>query len=387
MFQHFRISVLSVMQHILVNALSVTNQSGAHVLLGHLDGLIDSLVGSCRFTILCRPGMTAFRERLKDRVDWLYAPERTTHWMCRTVWERQNLGRIAHRVKARLYFTPSGIAASSLNIPQVVFCQNPWALTPAARRPLDAPKAWLQRLVYRQTMRRAEVMVFNSRFMQKIYRRNAGFSEKHGVIVYQAPDDATCDRARSAAGTDRIPGQILCVSAMDSHKNVETVIRSLYCLRSYGHPEATLIVAGSWPDKIYEQKIRKLTRQLELYDHIRFTGFVSREELDRLYAESQVFCLMSKCESFGIPSVEAQLFGTPVVSSNVCAIPEICGDGGMYRDPDDVTGVTDALDGLLANPDVWQHYSQQARKNSKRFAWKNVTCPLQEMFAKMLDES
>ncbi len=375
------------MSCILVNALSVTNQSGAHVLLGHLDGLIDPLAAPCRFTILCRSGMTVFRERLKDRVDWVYAPERTTHWLYRTIWERRNLGRIAHRINARLYFTPSGIAASALNIPQVVLCQNPWALTPAARRRRDAPKAWLQRRAYRKAMRIAEVMVFNSCYMQQIYRRNAGFTEKHGVIVYQAPDDATRDRAKSTAESDRISGQILCVSAMDSHKNVETVIRALYCLRSYGHPEATLIVAGSWPDKIYEQEIRQLTRQLELDDHIRFTGFVSREELDRLYAESQVFCLMSKCESFGIPAVEAQLFGTPVVSSNVCAIPEICGDGGRYRDPEDVAGVTDALDGLLANPDVWQRYSQQARDNANRFAWEKVTHPLRELFAKMLDES
>ncbi len=335
--------------------------------------------------MLCRPGMTAFRERLGDRVDWLHAPEHTTHWLYRAIWERRHLGRICRRINARLYFTPSGIAAPGLRVPQIVFCQNPWALTSAARRRRDAFKAWLQRRAYRQAMHQAEVMVFNSRYMQEIYRRNAGFTEKQGLIVYQAPDDATHERANAARNGKRMRGQILCVSAMGRHKNVETVIQALYRLRSYGHPEATLVIVGGWPDSTYEKQIRQLTQKLKLDDHVRFTGFVSRDDLDRLYAESQAFCLMSKCESFGIPAIEAQLFGTPVISSNVCAIPEICGPGGRYRDPDDVAGVTDTLDELLANPALWQQVSQQARENAQRFVWEKVTRPLREVVAQKLN--
>ena len=82
-------------------------------------------------------------------------------------------------------------------------------------------------------------------------------------------------------------------------------------------PDLSLHLVGSWPDAVYERRIRNLVSELGLGEQVHFHGFVSREELDCLYAESQVFCLMSRCESFGIPAIEAQLFGTPVVCSKL----------------------------------------------------------------------
>lgn len=409
---------------ILVNALSVTNQSGLHVLAGHLE----QLAAEFNITIIARPSMTQLRERFADRVDWIDAPEKTARWLPRALWEFQGLEKTAKQVQATAYFTPSGIAASRLHIPQVVLCQNPWALVPAARRFRDAPKAWLQRRAYRKTMRRAAAMVFNSDYMRQAYRTNAGFTEKRSIIAYQAADEETRERSKAWKNRPRIPGQILCVSAMAPHKNVEALIRAFEILKCRntetlkkgerksengksenlkreefqnfsfsGFQNLSLRLAGSWPDSQYEQKIRKLISELNLEKQIRLAGFVSREELDRLYAESQVFCLMSRCESFGIPAIEAQLFGTPVVCSNVCAVPEICGDGGLFCDPDDIQEIADALQSLLESSNdwknstagvppasnAWKKYSEQARKNANRFQWVDCSRPLVELFLKL----
>ena len=78
---------------------------------------------------------------------------------------------------------------------------------------------------------------------------------------------------------------------------------------------------------------------------------------------------MSQCESFGIPSAEAQAFGTPVVTSNCCAMPEVCGEGGMYAPPGDVEQVADALQQLLTDRGLWDRTSIAARENSRRFVW------------------
>ena len=452
---------------ILVNALSVTNQSGLHVLAGHLDSLIDAF----RVTLIARESMSGLRDRFADRVDWIFAQENTARWLPRSLWEFQALEKIARTVAADYYFTPSGIAASRLSIPQVVLCQNPWALVPSARRRRDAPKAWLQRRAYRKTMRTAEVMVFNSKFMQEAYRRNAGLPagsprsrpsatnvcragaetpptqgdgkiQNHlpsEIVVYQAADEETRERSKHWKGRLRNLGQIVCVSAMAPHKNIETLIRAIKKLKD-GNAETlkteernsergtcktlkrqpsgfqdfrvsefqtrrsafqnlSLHLVGSWPDAIYESKILRLVADLGLTEQVHFHGFVSREELDRLYAESQIFCLMSRCESFGIPAIEAQLFGTPVVCSNVCAVPEICGDGGLFCDPDDVDGVAEALRVLLegstdwknkgveAQPpsNVWKKYSELALRNADRFRWETCSKPLVELFKAELE--
>lgn len=370
------------MHRVLVNALSVANPSGLHVLLGHLDQLVGGLPGRCRFVVLCREDMDVLRARLGDRVDWAFAPAATRGWLPRAIWERAHLVRLARRRGAALYFTPSGIAAPGLDIPQIVFCQNPWALVPTARRLRDAPKAWLQRRAYRRAMRLADVLVFNSRYMQEAYRANAGFEEQRGVVAYQAADEATRARAAALADVPRQPGQILCASVMGRHKNAEALVRALREVRA-GHPEARLVFAGSWPDAAYEREIRRLVDSLGLRAAVEFAGFVPRERLERLYAESRVFCLMSRCESFGIPAIEAQLFGTPVVSSAVCAIPEICGEGGWFRDPDDVRGIAEALRALIEDDAEWGRLSALARANAARFSWGECSRPLVDLFAEL----
>ena len=368
------------MARILVNALSVTNPSGRHVLLGHWGRIADELRDRVRLVVLCRADMDALRAGLGDRVDWEFAPAATRGWFWRAGWERANLARIARRRGAGAYFTPSGIAAHGLDIPQIVFCQNPWALVPAARRRWDAPKAWLQRRAYRRAMRVAEAMVFLSRYLQEAYRQNAGFAEQRGAIAYAGV--AAENRAAAAADVVRKPGQILCVSVMARHKNAEALVRAFGGVHAI-HSEARLVFAGAWPDAAYEREIRALVESLGLRAAVEFAGFVAREQLDRLYAESRVFCLMSRCESFGIPAVEAQLFGTPVVSSAACAIPEICGAGGLFRDPDDVEGVAAALRTLLEDDAEWRRLSALAQKNAARFSWDLCSRPLVELLAEI----
>lgn len=370
------------MRKLLVNALSATNPSGLHVLRGHVGQLADALRGRVRIVVLGRAEMAGLRTELRERVDWEFAPAATRGWAFRAAWERARLARILRKHEADLYFTPSGMAARlPAGIRQIVFCQNPWALVPAARRRRDFAKAWLQRRAYRRAMRAADVLVFNSRYVQAAYRANAGREERRGLVVYQAAEDATRARA-AAADVPREPNQILCVSVMGPHKNAETLVRALREVRA-ACPEARLVIAGSWPDPAYERKIRRLVAALGLGTAVEFAGFVARERLDRLYAESRVFCLMSRCESFGIPAIEAQLSGTPVVSSTVCAIPEICGAGGLFRDPDDVAGVAAALRTLLADDAEWLRLSDAARANAARFSWAECSRPLVEWVEEM----
>ena len=367
------------MDKLLVNALSVANPSGLHVLLGHLDQVAAALADRVRLVVLCREDLAGLRAGLGERADWEFAPASTRNWLFRAGWERAHLARLARKHAACAVFAPSGIAAHGLDVPQIVFCQNPWALVPAARRRRDFFKAWLQRRAYRRAMRVAYALVFLSRYMQEAYRRNAGFQERRGAVAYAGVDAAA---GGPPADVPRRPGQILCVSVMAPHKNAEALVRAFRAVRA-GHPDARLVLAGSWPDPAYERRIRRLAAALGVGAAVEFAGFVPRARLERLYAESRVFCLMSRCESFGIPAIEAQRCGTPVVSSTAGAIPEICGAGGLFCDPDDVAGIAAALRTLLEDDAEWRRLSALARQNAARFSWTECARPLVELVGEM----
>lgn len=367
---------------VLINALSVTNLSGRHVLLGHLSKLARWTNGQHDYFVLYHKANKDMCKDLGENVQWIECPGHTTHWLSRTVWERSQLPNMASKLRMNLMFTPSGTAVPRLPIPQITFAQNPWCLVSGIQRKLlEKIKAALQRKVYKEAMHVSNIMIFNSKFMRWAYRKNAGFEERASEVVYQAIDEETheaADHHRNAVSKN--PSQILSVSAMAPHKGIETLVRAVDILRRSHGFSAHLALIGAWPDKGYEKKIRALVKELDLEKEVNFKGFVPREDLYRYYAESKIFCLMSWCESFGIPAVEAQAFGTPVISSNCCAIPEVCGDGGVYPDPGNFKVVADQMARLLTDDNAWTQLSEAAILNAKKYRWDLCSKPLIRIF-------
>ena len=66
------------------------------------------------------------------------------------------------------------------------------------------------------------------------------------------------------------------------------------------------------------------------------TGFIDEAELPIAYAGATAYCIPSLSEGFGLPPLEAMACGTPVISSNISAMPEILGKAPFYFDPYDV---------------------------------------------------
>jgi glycosyltransferase involved in cell wall biosynthesis len=110
---------------------------------------------------------------------------------------------------------------------------------------------------------------------------------------------------------------------------------------------------------------------------------VPQAELHSLYAGARVFCLPSRCESFGIPAVEAQAFGTPAVVAAGTAAPEIVGQGGVAVTQDDVEATAQALLRYLGADSEWRQCSRAARANAERFHWRGCSTPLLDAIEKL----
>jgi glycosyltransferase involved in cell wall biosynthesis len=83
----------------------------------------------------------------------------------------------------------------------------------------------------------------------------------------------------------------------------------------------------------------KLERQIvdrDLKQEVVLTGFVENEERNTLYQNSRAFLFPSVFEGFGMPPVEAMLFGTVVITTDKTCIPEVTQQKANYvRDPYD----------------------------------------------------
>jgi glycosyltransferase involved in cell wall biosynthesis len=357
---------------VLVDALATTNLSGRHVLLGHLERAARATPSRYRFVVLFHRGNADMRERLGDRVEWRECPATTGHWLGRRAWQFVSMARLVGETGADAVLTASGTTLPGVRVPQVVYAMNPWPLVAnLPRTPTGQLKAALQRHSYRRAMRDADGFLFLSAHLRNLYRASSERQERYSTIVYCGIDDETFVAAQGPVRA-RSPHQIVCVSAMAPHKDLETLLLAVAAVRRSGTP-ATLRLLGPWPDRAYRRNIDALIQRLGLQLAVSITGWVPAPELRSAYGEARVFALLSRAESFGIPALEAQAFGTPVIGSTMSAMAEVCGAGGVFVAPGEVDQAAHLLGTLLTNGETWTSLSLAAALNARRFTWEACT--------------
>jgi glycosyltransferase involved in cell wall biosynthesis len=367
--------------HVLVDALCVSNPSGRQLLAGHIGYMVES--GRHRFTVLHHAGNADLAERLPGAACRCVAVPLMRHWGVRAVCEPVAVRTAARRVGAEAVFTPAGFCVPACRLPQMVFCQNPWALVPEIHVTLgDRLKAALQRRAYRTAVSTAHSLVFNSEYMRAAYAANAGRSPKRAWIVPQGVDEAVFAAASEQRTTVRDRWRVVSVSVMAPHKGADTLVTAVAALRARGLP-VMLDLIGAWPDARYRQAVETRIAASGLREVVRLRGHVAPDELHTAYAQARVFSLLSRCESFGFPAVEAQAFGTPTVCSRCCAMPEVQGEGGLHPAVDNPLEAADALERLLTDDMEWARRSQLARANADRFHWRLCSSKLLEVMNAM----
>ncbi len=356
------------MKHLLIDALSVNNLSGRHVLMGHLRELHAARSGSWRFSCLTHRGNAELAQELPDGVAHLQAGIGAAWWQ-RGAWGRLHFNRLARSQGVDLVLSPAGMLSSGCSLPQIVLAQNPLPLMPSAR----GLRLGLQRREFARAQRRAWRMAFNSEYMQNLYAQQLGPSPRPSIVALQGVDEALF--AQGFGDVSARAPEILVVSAMAEHKAIEVLVDA-FALLAEDRPGLRLTLIGGWPDSAYRQRVEARIEALGLSERIDVLGHVDDETLRASYRRARAFCLLSRCESFGIPAVEAQVAGTPTVVSEGTAAPEIAGPGGLIVPQDDPSAAASALATLLDDDAAWLKRSEAARRNAERFHWRDCTAPL-----------
>ena len=94
---------------------------------------------------------------------------------------------------------------------------------------------------------------------------------------------------------------------------------------------------------------------------------VGEKELVYLYQQAAMLCFCSFEEGFGLPIVEAQYLGCPVITSNCSSMPEIAGDGAMFVDPYSSLDIKTAINMLFSNENSRLDLIERGLENCKRF--------------------
>jgi glycosyltransferase involved in cell wall biosynthesis len=95
---------------------------------------------------------------------------------------------------------------------------------------------------------------------------------------------------------------------------------------------------------------------------------VSENELIQKYGRADLLAFVSTAEGFGLPILEAQTIGRPVVTSNVSSMPEVAGEGACFVDPFSVESIRSGIKHVLADSAYRDCLVRAGTKNVKRFS-------------------
>jgi glycosyltransferase involved in cell wall biosynthesis len=99
------------------------------------------------------------------------------------------------------------------------------------------------------------------------------------------------------------------------------------------------------------------------------TGYFPQTEKKSLLKNADMFVFPSFYEGFGIPILEAQASGIPVVTSDVSSMPEVAGKGALFIDPDSPTQIAEAIYKIISEPAVRNNLIASGQENLKNFSW------------------
>lgn len=226
------------------------------------------------------------------------------------------------------------------------------------------------KMIFNQALSRSDIVFSVSEFSRSEILKYTK-TDKNIFIVPNAIDERRfnnhCDSAilEAVAREYKLPENfILFVGNVKPHKNLKNLLFAL------DKTELNLVIVGKKDGFITsDSDIFEIIEKNNLGERIFFTGYVKDTDIAAIYNLAKLFVFPSLYEGFGIPPLEAQACGCPVVCSNVASMPEVCGDSVIYFDPCNVKEMRDKIQMVLNDEILQNELRTKGFENIKRFSW------------------
>lgn len=161
---------------------------------------------------------------------------------------------------------------------------------------------------------------------------------------------------------------ILFVGNFNPRKNLERIIKAFDQMKVKHGLEHKLVIVGEKGWKFDQQRALE---GISSSEDICFVNYVENKDLAIIYSMADLFVFTTLYEGFGIPLIESQKCGTPVLASNNSCFAEVAGKGAIYVDPYSENDICEEMHRILTNEELKQQLITEGYKNADRFSWEH----------------
>lgn len=197
--------------------------------------------------------------------------------------------------------------------------------------------------------------------------------------IFQPSPKTEVEAVRQKYGISPETICLLNVGAIHPRKNISNILIAIQTLQQRDLPFHLWKVGADFTD---EQK--KIINNQGLEKHISYLGKPDKSTLIQIYSAADMLLAPSLYEGFGMTILEAMACGTPVITSNVSAMPEVAGDAGVLVDPTNYQAIADAVCHLHKNPVYYQELVEKGLARVKSFTWERSAEKIAEIYEKIL---
>jgi glycosyltransferase involved in cell wall biosynthesis len=165
---------------------------------------------------------------------------------------------------------------------------------------------------------------------------------------------------------------VLCIGTLAARKNLIPVVRSLSASGIN-----TVVVGAAGKSKVFGNSSGLSVES----DNVTVAGRLTDEEVNWLLDHAIALVFPSLYEGFGLPVVEAQMRGCPVVCADRSSLPEVTDGSALLFNPDEPDAVAGLVHMLAADRDLRISLIEKGRRNASRFTWRRTATAIIETLA------
>ncbi|AXJ00305.1 Glycosyltransferase involved in cell wall bisynthesis [Cyclonatronum proteinivorum] len=306
-------------------------------------------------------------------------------------WEQIALPAALNRYKVDLLHTTSNTAPVSPVVPLIITLHDIIYLEKGGVK----GATWYQKLgtVYRKwnvprVVPKAKALITVSEFEKKRIQQH--FGEKTNVhVVYNGISDrffaeTTATEKEAVKARYKLPDQfVFFLGNTDPKKNLPNVLKAALRILREGPENLKMVIADYAPERL--EQMLKAHQAEELASRFVLPGYIKNTDLPAIYASCALFLYPSLRESFGIPIIEAQACGAPLITSNTSSMPEVSGSKAVLVDPADFNDIADKALEVLHNDDFRLKLISDGKQNAARFSWKQTALGTLKLYSDILN--
>lgn len=164
--------------------------------------------------------------------------------------------------------------------------------------------------------------------------------------------------------------------SLSPRKNMLNLLQAFMTVRDR-IPHTIYFTGGdSWLDS----DVSRTIIENNLRERVIKLGYISEEDLVLMYNLADCYLYPSFYEGFGLPILEAQACGCPVITSTVSSCPEVAGKGAVYVDPHSVDDIAAAMISIVKDKKLKAAVIKNGTANCRKYTWKETARQILELF-------